>query len=312
MDAIVNVVLPVFGITLAGFIAGRTGLLGDQATEALNKFVFYFALPSLLFPAMASIPLDQVFNWPFIAVYCGGMLGTFGVSIILATFVFPNTSSGLVLHAYCGIFANTGYMGIPLFIAAFGPDQTLPAIIATVINSSVVSGLAVILIEMDLARAKSGVRVVGDALLAMLRSPLVFPTIAGIALNVAGIPLPKAVTTLTTLLGNAAGPCALFALGLFLVGKPISAGLGEVGWVVLLKLIVHPLVTWLLIVTLIPLEPFWEMSVIVLAALPTGAIGFLLATRYGIYVQRSSAIILVSTILSVATLSAIFVYYGIR
>ncbi|MEM7652273.1 MAG: AEC family transporter [Pseudomonadota bacterium] len=312
MDAIVNVVLPVFGITFAGFLAGRLGLLGDQATEALNKFVFYFALPALLFPAMATIPLDDVFNWPFIAVYCGGMLATFGIGILIATFVFPNSSSGLTLHAYCAVFSNTGYMGIPLFIAAFGTEMTLPAIIATVINSSVVSGLAVMLIEADLAKGKGGLRVVGDALWSMLKSPLVFPTLAGIAMNFAGIPMPEAAKTFTSLLGDAAGPCALFALGLFLVGKPITAGLTEVSWVVLLKLIIHPAATYALIVWFIPLDPFWEMSAIVLAALPTGAIGFLLATRYGVYVQRSSAIILISTVISVATLSAIFVYYGIK
>ena len=91
---------------------------------------------------MATVPLADVFNWPFIWTFMIGMAAVALPSILVAKFLFPNTFAGLTLHGLTAIFANTGYMGIPLFIAAFGPEGTLPAVIATAVNSAVIIGLS--------------------------------------------------------------------------------------------------------------------------------------------------------------------------
>ncbi|MEL0012644.1 MAG: AEC family transporter, partial [Alphaproteobacteria bacterium] len=102
----------------------------------------------------------------------------------------------------------------------------------------------------------------------------------------------------------------LFAMGLFMVGKPLSAGAAEVGWMVGAKLIVHPLITWWLAVSVFDLEFELVRGVVLMAALPTGALSFVIAQKYGIFVQRSSAAILVSTVLSVFTVSALLAWFG--
>jgi len=310
MDAVIDVALPVFGIMLAGYLAGRFGILGPASSAALNAFVYWFALPPLLFMAMVRAPLEAVLNGPYLAALAGGLLGTFAIALLVAPFAFPNRFAGLALNGVSAVFANTGYMGIPLFIAAFGVEGALPALVATVVNSALVISLAIVLCELD--RTGGGpLTAARDVALALVRNPLLVAPALGLALGAAGLTLPTFAVNFFDLMGAAAGPCALFAMGLFLVGRPIATGPGEVMWVTVLKLVVHPLITWWLAFRVLDLDFEWARAAVLMAALPTGALAFVVAQRYGVYTQRASAIILVSTVLSVATVSALLVLYGV-
>ena len=153
MTPLLNVALPVFGIILAGWIAGRFGLLGENSSEALNSFVYWIALPALLFGSMAKVPAADVLNGPFLLAFAGGFAAVFLFALAVAKFVFPARFAVRTLHALCAVFSNTGYMGIPLFLTAFGPERLLPAIIGAVFNASFATGLAVVMIEIDLSDA---------------------------------------------------------------------------------------------------------------------------------------------------------------
>ena len=63
---------------LAGVLAGKAGILGQSASEALNKFVYWVALPPLLFLAMARTPVAEILHWPFIGAFLGGSAGDLG------------------------------------------------------------------------------------------------------------------------------------------------------------------------------------------------------------------------------------------
>ena len=310
MSAVINVAIPVFAIMLAGYLAGRFRILGESSSEALNAFVYWFALPPVLFLSMASVPVGEIFNWPFIWTLLGGMAIVAIPSLILARTVFRNSLSGVTLHGLTGVFANTGYMGIPLFLAAFGPDGALPAVIATAVNNAVLLGLTILLIEMDGGEGPSPLRLFGNAVFAVVRGPLFIAPLAGILWSVAGLGLPDPAGNFFSLMGAAAAPCALFAMGLFMVGKPIASGASEVGWMVFVKLIGQPLVTWWLAVAVFDLDFELTRGVVLIAALPTGALAFVVAQKYGIFVQRCSAAILVSTVLSVVTVSALLAWFG--
>ena len=66
MQAVVNVVIPVFAIVLAGYLCGRFKLLGPGGSEALNGFTYYAALPALFFGSLAKVELAQIFNWSYL------------------------------------------------------------------------------------------------------------------------------------------------------------------------------------------------------------------------------------------------------
>jgi predicted permease len=311
MSAVFNVVLPVFAIMLAGYLAGRFRVLGEPSSEALNRFVYFVALPALFFISMARVSIGEAFNGPFIAAFGGGMAVTFGLSMLVARIVFPNRLGALGLHGLSAVFSNTGYMGIPLLLIAYGEAAMLPGIIATVLNGTLVMALGIAIVEVDLSRERGGGRVLRHVAAAVAKSPLVISAAAGLAVSAVGLTVPVFIATFCDLLAAAVGPCALFAMGLFMVGRSFTAGLGEIGWIVLLKLIVQPAVTWWLAFRVLDMAPVWAASAVILAALPTGALVFVLAQQYNLYVQRSTAAIMISTVVSLATLSLLLIGLGI-
>jgi hypothetical protein len=311
MIAILNVVLPVFAIILAGYLCGRFGLLGEASSEALNGFVYFLALPALFFISMARVPVGEVLNWRFLAAYAGGAAVTALLAVGVGRLIVPNRLAATGMQGLAAIFANTGYMGIPLLVTAFGPAAALPAIIATVLNGAVIMALGIFIVEMELSRGRGAIGVVADALAGVAKSPLVLAAAAGILASIADIAVPEAVGRFCDILGAAAPPAALFAIGLFLVGRSLTAGFGETSWLVLHKLAVQPLVTAVIAFALLPMERVWAASAVTLAALPTGSLVFVLAQQYGVYTQRATAAILVSTVLSVVTIFALFALLGI-
>jgi hypothetical protein len=313
MEALVDIVLPVFAIMGAGYAAGRFRLLGEHAPGALNAFVFYVALPALFFGSMAQVELSQVFYWPFIAAFGGGLIGTFGLSLLVAAFLFPARLSVHALHGMSAIFSNTGYMGVPLLLIAYGEAGLLPGIVGTVMTGVVVMAAATILIELDGDGDETALQLARDAVMGVVKSPLLIAAVVGLGWSALSLPVPDPLDRFCDLMGSTAGPCALFAMGLFMVGKPLTAGLGEVGWLSALKLLVMPAITYWLAFRVMQIpDPVWAEGAVIQAALPTGALVFVLANRYGVYIQRATAAIVVSTLLSVGTLSALFLYFGVR
>ncbi|MCW5773211.1 MAG: AEC family transporter [Rhodospirillaceae bacterium] len=310
MQAVVSIVLPVFGIILVGYLAGRMRLLGPASSEALNGFVYWVSLPALFLLGLAKAPLDRIFDLPLIAAFLGGIAVIFVLALAVARVLFPGRLGAVALHALTASFPNSGYMGIPLFLLAFGEGGSLPVIVANVSQSITVFFLAIFLIELDGGSGHLGRRVAKIAI-NLLLNPFLIAAALGLGLNAAGIGLGGPFETLVRTLANAASPCALFALGLFMVGKPITRGLPEVSWLAFAKLILHPAVTWLIAVHLFALPADTVRALVLIAAMPTGALVFVVAQRYNVFVQRGSAAVLISTILSVLTISALMVLYHV-
>jgi malonate transporter and related proteins len=314
MQAVFDVVLPVFGIVLAGYLSGRVKLLGPDSSDALNKFCYWFALPPILFLGPARVPFAQVFDLPFIATFLGGVAIAWLAALAVQAAFFRAGLAQTALALLAGTFSNVGYMGIPLFIAAFGAANALPAVLITATYTLTLVAFTVVLVESGLSGQGGAGRAARNVAMGLLKSPLVMAPLAGLAWNLTGIPLPKPVVNFGELLGAAAGPCALFAIGLFLSTRSLATLAGgrksvEVGWLVIVKLLVQPLATWQL-AGYFGLTPYMMGTAVLLAALPTAALCFVLAQQYKVYVERASATILVSTLLSAATISAVMILFA--
>jgi len=309
MEPLLNIVLPVFAIVGVGYLAGARGLLGEDSSAALNRFVYWVALPALLFRSMAGVDLAEVFDVGFIAGFLGALLVLWLIAGLLARLLFGHGLVLATLHGMNGVYGNSGYMGIPLAITAFGEAAALPAIVATVINTAVVVGIAVVLIELGQKKGESAGRVALNLGSSLVRNPMLAAPALGLLYAATGLDLPTPVDAFTGILGAAAGPCALFAIGLFLVGKPQSEGRGEVALIVAMKLLGQPLLTAAAVFLVLPTDPLWAKTAILMAALPTGAGSFVLAQAYGVYVLRTSSAILAGTVIAVATLSVFFLIF---
>ncbi|MDP4594973.1 MAG: AEC family transporter [Beijerinckiaceae bacterium] len=306
LGAVLNIVLPVFAIIAAGYLCGRRGLLGDDASLALNQFVYWVALPALLFKAMAEIQADAIIRPGFIAGFVLAIIVIWLLSLVVALRVFRLDLAQATLYGMNGVYGNSGYLGIPLALTAFGQAAVLPAIIVTVINTAVVVGIAIILLESNRSADTALPKIAGSAALAMTKNPMLTAPFLGLLYAMTGFPLPAALSAFTGLLGAAAGPCALFSIGLFMVGKPLSDGRSEVAAMTVTKLLVHPALTALVLLALFPVNSLWAKVAILMAALPTGTGSFVLAQSYGHYILRTSSAILVTTVLSVGSLSIFF------
>jgi len=311
MEAIVNVVLPVFAIIASGWFCGRMGLLGDGASQALNGFTYFAALPALFFGAMATAPLKETFNLPFIADYLGALVVLAVLTWLVAGRLFPGRADQIGLQNMAANFSNTGYMGIPLLITAFGEAGKLPAVISTVLNGAIVMPFYIAVVEYNRSDAAHRAQVFADAGLGVIKSPLVISAVLGILWSGLGVPVPVFLAQYCNILGAAAPPAALFAMGLFMVGKSFKGDRGEIALLTGLKLLLHPLLAFGMLL-LIPLEKVWSDSLLVLAALPTGSLVFVLSNLYGVYTQRSTGVIIASTFVSVVTLSLLFNLLGVR
>lgn len=308
MTAVLNIVLPVFGVILAGVLSRKTGLLGEDTSEALNKFVYFFAIPPLLFLSCARVPVAEILNGPFVATFLGGSAITIAIAVLIGWLLFGHRHIPIMtLHAMTTIFSNTVYLGIPLLILAYGAKGATPAIIATLVSNVIFLTLSAVLIESSQSSLdERGSRLTVFA--SSFKNPLIIAPILGTAFSWFDIGLYLPVENFLELLARGAGATALFAMGMSLCGFSVTAGALEVGWLSLMKLVVHPLVTWALAVYVFQLQQFWLESVVIIASLPAGVLVFVVAQRYGVYVQRSAASVVVSTALSVVSLALVFLW----
>ena len=295
-------VLPVFGLVACGYLAGRFGLVTQASSHALNQFVYAFALPALLFIAVYRGSLEEILSGAFLLAVIAATLGTALIGFALSYYVAKAPPADSIVRALNASFANTGYLGIPLVTVAYGEGAALPAALATVATNIISFALAILCLELFVNPRPGGAR---RALSGVARSPLIWPIALAVVFVALEVTIPLPAERFATLLAAAAGPCALFAIGLFVSQLSIRAGV-RAGWqTTVLKLVVHPLLMALLAFWLLPVDPFWAKIAVVCAALPLGATAFVLAQRYRLLEAETSTGAVISTVASLVTVSLV-------
>ncbi|MFM0718336.1 AEC family transporter [Paraburkholderia strydomiana] len=316
MLATLEILLPVFGLIFAGFACRRSGVLGPNSASELNRFVVWLALPALLFDTMAHATWRQLYQPAFVATFSIACVSVF-VLILTTRLLSGQHLADASVDAIAASYPNTGYIGFPLGMIAFGQASLTPTTIATILVACVLFALAIVLIEVGLQTERTphklGLKVLGS----LARNPLIVSPIAGVLFASLHVPMPASAETFLKLLAGAASPCALVSLGLFLAEKrPSGAGAGSAGGVSLLltgvKLLVQPALTWWLAARVFGLAPMLVEMAVVLAALPTGTGPFMLAEFYRREAHITSRTILLSTVGSVVTLSLLLLLMGHR
>lgn len=304
LEPVLGAVFPVFGLVACGYLAGRLRLVNHASSEALNQFVYYFALPALLFVAVYRGSLEEILSGWFMLGVVAATLGTAAAGFFLSHYFQGGSGAESTLRALNASFANTGYLGIPLVTVAYGERAALPAALATVATNIFSFALAIVLLERF---ANPGRPSVARALANVARSPLIWPIALAVLLVALDVRVPLTAERFATLLAAAAGPCALFAIGLFVSQLSIRAG-ARASWPsTALKLALHPLLMAALAFWLLPIDPFWAKIAVVCASLPLGATAFVLSQRYRVLEEETSTGAVVSTVVSLLTVSLVMV-----
>ncbi len=313
MLATLEILLPVFGLIFAGFACRRRGVLGPNSASELNRFVVWLALPALLFDTMARATWQQLYQPAFVITFSVACAGIFAL-ILVVRLVNGRHLADASVDAIAASYPNTGYIGFPLGLIAFGQASLTPTTIATILVACVLFAGAIVLIEIGLQTERTphklGLKVLGS----LARNPLIVSPVAGALFASTHVPLPASAETFLKLLSGAASPCALVSLGLFLAEKrPSPPGTRGIAWLLtLVKLIAQPALTWWLAARVFGLSPALVEMAVVLVALPTGTGPFMLAEFYDREAHITSRTILLSTLGSVVTLSLLLLWMGHR
>ncbi|GAA0589444.1 AEC family transporter [Craurococcus roseus] len=310
MQAVLNAVLPLFGLILTGYLCGRFGVFSRAATDILNRFAVYLALPALMFLAMAKIEPGQAGQTGFSLAFGGGIAATFALGFALSRWRGRRVAQAGI-EGLDASYGNVGFMGIPLCLLVFGPDSLPAAVVASLFTACALFLFAVALIEADLRGGSGFGRAAGRISFSLLRNPLFLAPLAGLAVALAGPPLPAPVDRFADLLAGAASPCALVCIGLFLAQEGVVASdAPTIGVLIGLKLLFQPAVTALLAVHVFAVPPAWSYPAVLLSALPIGSGPFTIAKLYGLKTGVTSGAILASHLISIVTVSFLVAWLG--
>ncbi|AHM03528.1 malonate transporter [Roseibacterium elongatum DSM 19469] len=294
--------LPFFALIALGFQACRTGFFTAEAAAYLTKFVFYFALSAMLFRFAANLSLAEIFDWWFVAAYLWGCF----VVYLLATAVamlHRRPVAEAAVEAQCAVIGNTGFLGVPMLVVLLGEAAAGPVLMVLTLDLVVFSSLIVILVTGSReGRVRlSTLKTVG---LGLLKNPMIVSIVLGLAWSSTGWDVPGPINEFLAILGAAATPGALFAIGASLAGKSAER-MSVAGWLSFCKLVLHPAAVALAALVLFPVDIFDAAVMIAAASLPVAGNVYILAQHYGVAPQRVSTAILVSTAISILTVSVI-------
>lgn len=310
MLSTLSVVIPIFGLVLAGYICRRAGIFSAAATSELNRFVVWLGLPALFFHITAKADWADLYRPGFTLAF------TFACFILLlATLALRLRKRKLAdasVEALNAAYPNSGYMGFPLGFLVFGPQSYPLVAISAIVTVCLVFGFTIILLEIGTRTGQRVLPMMASVAGSLAKNPLIIAPALGVAYAAIGFPMPTSADTFLTLLGGAASPCALVALGTFMADDRTSDREQSDGLFLLtgLKLLLLPAIAWVLGHYVFALEKQEADLLVLLCALPTGTGPFMLAEYYRRGAEITARTILYSTIGSVVTLAALIYLLG--
>lgn len=312
MEIIIGIIVPVFGIVGIGYGAARLGWFKPEATRGLSTFVFDFAIPAMLFRTMATTALPAQVEWGYLISYFGGGYGAWAIGSLLSYLVFRRRGGEPAIAGMTGGFSNTVMLGVPLVLTAFGDRATLPLFLIIACHSWQLLSVVTVQAEASIGARDEMRRLPVNVARGLVRNPIIIALLGGVLYNLAGLPLPHVVDTLTETLGRAALPCAVFAMGASLAGYRIAGSIGEAGIGVALKLVLHPALVWVLATHVFAVDPLWRDVAVILASLPVGINVYLMAQRYQAGLAPAVTAVLISTALSVFSVAGVLTWLAVR
>jgi predicted permease len=324
VQAVLEITLPIFALVFCGYAGRRQGSISELSVDAINQFVFMFALPAMLFRVAATNPLASLLDPSFAAAWLCAALAIYAIAYGAGRRWLGGDraqSAGWGLNAAHG---NVGYMGLPLASEIGGAKAMAPILMTVILDVFVIITMTIVLLEFarqPSAESRSGstnrdhdhgqdqtsglqrvVKVVVSTSLGLLRSPLVLSIGLGLVWSATEWKLPMVVDNFVRLLGSVAGPSALFAIGASLGGKAVARD-PAVPVMSILKIFVHPALAAVTMLWLFPVGAYAASIGVIAAALPAASNGFIIAQRYGLEVGSISSSIVIGTVISLVTVS---------
>jgi predicted permease len=316
MADIFNLVAPFFGLILLGYAAARilsrhrAGAAGLGGMAWLNVYILYFALPALFFKLISRTPVHELARFDFILADVAATYAMFGLVLAIALSLRRAPLREATIQGLAAAYGNIGYMGPGLALLALGERAAVPVALIFSVENVLHFITAPALMSAAGGEPRRPLVLAGAIARKILLHPFILATIVGVLAAVLQVQPPEVVNRLIDALAPSAAPCALFAMGVTLGLRPLRRVPVELGYIVPVKLLLHPSAMYGVMSLAGNFEPVWVQAAVLLAALPTATNVFVIAEQYGVWQERASATILITTVLSIISVSGLLYLIG--
>src|SRR3954470_5968518 len=305
MVDILNLALPYFGLIFIGFACGKTRGLPESGLAWMNFFLLYVSLPALLFRIMSETPFSELNNPPFLIATTLATVSAFVLAMAAARIIGELSLRKATMAGLAGAYGNIGYMGPGLALAVLGAKAAAPTALIFCCDSIFLFTIVPLLMALTDREHPSFLHAIGLAARQIVLNPLIMSAVLGALVAALHIPLPTALDRTLLFLQNAAAPTALFVLGVTVALRPFDRVPWEVPGVIAVKLLIHPLAAFGLMLAFGPFAQPWAATAVLMASLPPALNVFVIARQNDAWIESASVAVLLGTFASVVTLTSV-------
>ena len=305
MVDILNLALPYFGLIFIGFACGKARGLPEQGLAWMNFFLLYVSLPALLFGIMSKTPFEELNNPPFLIATTLGTTIAFFLALFAGRLMGRLPLREATLAGLSGAYGNIGYMGPGLALAVLGAKAAAPTALIFCCDSIFLFTIVPLLIALTDSKHPTLWHTLGVVARQIVLNPLIMSAVIGALAAAFHVHLPAAIDRTVMFLQNAAAPTALFVLGVTVALRPFGRVPWEVPGVIAIKLLIHPLAVFGLMLLLGPFAQPWAATAVLMAALPPALNVFVIARQNDTWIKPASVAVLIGTFASVVTLTSV-------
>ena len=301
MSALLDVIIPVFLIIGCGYCTVWTKLFSLDTIDGLMRFTQNFAIPVLLFDAIAKVDLVTVFDLNlFFSFYLGATIG-FLLGFFGSYYLFSRPLEDSVVIGFCCLFSNTVMLGLPITERAYGEDALRHNFAIVSIHAPFCYFLGITVMELVRSSEKNLKGNILVILKAMFSNALVVGIMLGFLVNISEIQLANSIQSSIDMITAVALPAALFGMGGVIYQYRPQGDIGPIIMVCAVSLIIHPTVVWFSGLNF-DLSKTQLRSAVITAAMAPGINTYVFASMYGSAKRVASTGVLVSTALSIGSI----------
>ncbi|MEW5423642.1 AEC family transporter [Amorphus sp. 3PC139-8] len=308
IEALIGVILPVFGLIGIGYLVVWVGLIGEEVGDALTDFVFKVSLPLLLFRTLATVGWPDESPWPFWLAYFSGVAVVWWLSGAIIRRGFGRDARAAVVAGMSAGYSNIVLLGVPVVNQAYGDEGLVVILVLVSVHLSVMMTASAV--QTELAQQRDGLSqeridpmgIARRVLLALIQNPIILGTLAGALFSASGFAFEGVPRTLVDRIADIAIPSALLALGMGLRRYGLRGSIGPALAISVLKLFVLPAIVFVMARYVVQLPPLYVAVATLVAGCPTGVNAYLIAARIGTGQALSATAITVTTAGSVLTI----------
>ena len=300
MQALLDVIVPVFVVIGFGYLAVWRGFFSNSNVEGLMKFTQNFAIPCLLFNAIAEIDLQSTFQVDLLAAFYSGAFISFLAGVLGGRYIFAREWEDCVAIGFCCLFSNSLLLGLAITERAYGPEVLATNFVIVALHAPFCYGLGIFAMEIARNRSQKPSIIFKNVATAMFRNALVLGIIAGFVFNFYNLSLPKPMDDAVDMIVLVALPTALFGMGGVLYKYRPAGDVGPIIMVVIISLLMHPSLVWMF-GRAVALDQNAFRSAVVTSAMAPGINGFVFANMYGHGRRVAASVVLICTAASILT-----------